>query len=349
MLKKILAYTMVLVILVTGIMMVPVAVAAEYVSSRTTLSGSSQSKINNINLAVDALNGTYVGYGSTFSFNDVVGPRTQSYGYEAAVNGRGAKVTGGGVSQVATTLYLALLDVQGEIAYDELKTYGSRFSDNYVSDGSLAVITDYSAGTDFIFTNYADDMYIEMWTNDNYVYCSITLGNVGTESSNEWNGAWGAPSQSVNFGSVRLGSASIYCGEEDNVIHNVTLAANCIYDTTLGNGDIFSFNSVVGPRTQSYGYESATNGRGVKVTGGGVAQVASVVWLAVKDVSDISIVEKSTYGKNYNQDYVASSSDAILTDYKAGTDFSFRYNGSGSITLYTYVDGNMLYCDIYRN
>ena len=106
---------------------------------------------------------------------------------------------------------------------------------------------------------------------------------------------------------------------------------------------------VVGPRTQSYGYESATNGRGVRVTGGGVAQVASVVWLAVKDVSDISIVEKSTYGKNYNQDYVASSSDAILTDYKAGTDFSFRYNGSGSITLYTYVDGNMLYCDIYRN
>ena len=39
-------------------------------------------------------------------------------------------------------------------------------------------------------------------------------------------------------------------------------------------------------------------------------------------------------------------SDAIVTDYKGKTDFSFRYNGGGTITFYTYVDGDSLYCDV---
>ena len=112
---------------------------------------------------------------------------------------------------------------------------------------------------------------------------------------------------------------------------------------------MFSFNDVVGPRTQKYGYVAATNGRGVKVTGGGVAQVASVIWLAIKDMDDIAIVEKNTYGKRYTEDYVSSSSDAILTDYNAGTDFSFRYTGDDSITIYTWIEDNTLYCEIYEN
>ena len=106
---------------------------------------------------------------------------------------------------------------------------------------------------------------------------------------------------------------------------------------------------MVGPREERYGYETAINGRGVKVVGGGVAQVASVVWLAIEDLDDVSIVEKSTYGKRYNQDYVESSADAILTDYNAGTDFAFRYVGDDSITLYTYLDGDTLHCDVYAN
>ena len=94
---------------------------------------------------------------------------------------------------------------------------------------------------------------------------------------------------------------------------------------------------------------AATNGRGVKVVGGGVAQVASVIWLAVKDMDDISIMEKSTYGKRYTENYVSSSSDAILTDYNAGTDFSFRYTGKESITIYTWLEGKTLNCEIMEN
>ena len=40
----------------------------------------------------------YVASGATFSFNDTVGPRTKAEGYVKALNDRGAKVMGGGVS-----------------------------------------------------------------------------------------------------------------------------------------------------------------------------------------------------------------------------------------------------------
>ena len=116
--------------------------------------------------------------------------------------------------------------------------------------------------------------------------------------------------------------------------------------TVLASGDTFSFNAIVGPRTAEQGYQSAVNGRGVAVTGGGVAQVASAVWLAVKDMADIAIVEKSTYGSRYSQNYVSSSADAILTDYNAGTDFSFRYTGAGSVTIQTYLSGDTLTCRV---
>ena len=102
----------------------------------------------------------------------------------------------------------------------------------------------------------------------------------------------------------------------------------------------------MGARTAGRGYQRAINGRGVEVTGGGVAQVASAVWLAVKGMADIAIVEKSTYGSRYNQDYVSSSADAILIDYSAGTDFSFRYTGTGSITIGASFTGGVLTCRV---
>lgn len=356
--KKILSSLLVLAIAVmsfaTGF-----AYAETYVSARTTLSGASSAKKSNIALAAESINGTYVGHGESFSFNDTVGPRTKGYGYVSAVNGRGVKVTGGGVAQVATTLYLALLDVPGDdVEFGEIKTYGSRFTDNYVNDGDLAVITDYSAGTDFSFDNYGEDMYIEMWVNENYVYCSITLGSEisdgatgssGWEWSSGWEGNWNADSSFGNTTSRVIASASIDPGDESGVLTNVENAANCICDITLNSREVFSFNDVVGPREEKYGYVGGTNGRGVRVIGGGVAQVASVIWLAVKDMDDIAIVEKSTYGKRYTENYVASSSDAILIDYNAGTDFSFRYTGDGSITIYTWMDNGILRCEIMGN
>ena len=342
MLKRMLSLALTLALALLPCLAAIPARAEEYGTSRTTLAGSSAAKINNIDLAIAAIDGVFVPYGAEFSFNDIVGPRTQEAGYLGAMNGRGATVVGGGVSQVATTLYMALMNLSGYIAFGELDVYGSRFVDNYVDDGALAIITDYRVGHDLSFTNYAGDMLIEIWENGSYIYCTITVSD-DDDGGDNWFGGWvSGPEQQL------IASASLYCGNDASVLHNVALAAACVDDTTLSAGDVFSFNGVVGPRSASYGYLSAVNGRGVNVVGGGVAQVASAIWLAVKGRGDIAIIEKSTYGDRYNQSYVANSSDAIVTDYNADTDFSFRYTGGDSITLSVTLEYNTLTCSIYR-
>ena len=132
-------------------------------------------------------------------------------------------------------------------------------------------------------------------------------------------------------------------------ISNIEIAIRSLNGLTVPGGGYFSFNDVVGPRSKAYGYQTAANGRGAKVTGGGVAQVASALWLAIKDSDDIVILEKSTYGKRYNQRYVADAADAILTDYASGKDFRFRYTGDTSLTIYAYVEDGCLYCDVYES
>ena len=325
---------------------VPASAADQYASYRTSTRGASSGRLGNMQRAALAINQVYVASGATFSFNDTVGPRTKAEGYVKALNDRGAKVMGGGVSQVATTLYMALLNLKaGSVAFDEVKTYGSDFNAGYIPDGDYAVVTDYKNDKDFRFTNRtSQSLLIETWFADNYLYCTVTQTASSFDSGN-W---FATPAPDGKTGRL-LGSSSIYCGNDKKLLNNIDLAATTIYDTTLRSGDTFSFNDVVGPRTKEYGYVRAINGRGVETTGGGVAQVASALWLAVKNAGDITVVEKSTYGEKYNQSYVSNSADAILTDYSDDIDFEFRYDGWGSITIYTWTDSGRLYCEIYRN
>ncbi len=427
MLRRMTALILALLLAVTS---APVALAAtESYSAHTPLFGSGSDKLNNLRLAAQAIDGTVVGPGQRFSFNGTVGPREKRRGYRTAPNGRGVLVTGGGGAQVATTLYLALLQMGADVNIDPVKTYGARFIDNYVQNPSLAIVTDYDAGIDLSFTNLTGDLSIDMWMAEDDLWCVVTVGrNSGLEIQDQGgsglsflDGKADYP-DSPNFfepipwdsdrfevedddrfevedddrfevedddrfevedddrfevedddrfevededysagddgfmfsGDSRddrsplgpQGSAIIHCGGDPDVVHNVTLAAECLNDTMLGSGDVFSFNDVVGPRTKKYGYRRAVNGRGAKVTGGGVAQVASALWLAVKHMDNIEIIEKSTYGSRYNQRYVADSADAIITDYSSGRDFRFRYVGRTRLTIYAYVDNGRLYCDV---
>ena len=265
--KRIMACALILALLMGTLC---AAVADVTYSAKTPLDGDS-AKRKNISRAADAIDEMELEYGESFSFNKVVGARTEKRGYVSAENGRGVKVIGGGVSQVASTLYMALLKLDDAIEYTERKTYGDKFTDDYVSDGDLAIVTDYSAGTDFAFVNYAGDMHISMWISSGYLNCALTLDD-------DW----------FDDHSPKTYTASIDIDEDDeDTLHNVELAAGSIYDTTLSHNDKFSFNKLVGPRTEKYGYISGMNGRGVRVTGGGVAQVASVIWLAVKVPSSV--------------------------------------------------------------
>lgn len=354
--KRFFAALLCVVVCISALAAAPFALAEERITMRTPLSGSTWAKIANIEIATRSLNGVTIPFGETFSFNDIVGPRTTAYGYQTAPNGRGAKVTGGGVAQAATTLYLALcqLELDEDIEFTDLETYGSRFKDNYVSSGSDAILVDETSGIDFTFINYAGDMTIEMWMTDNYLYCELTItseDDFSFETEDYADGFYsGMPSAELVPAMQRpIASASFYLEDNNALRDNIILAASSINDTVLAAGDLFSFNDSVGPRLEKYGYQSAVNGRGATVTGGGVAQVASVIWLASKDIDNIVMVEKSTYGSRYNQNYVANSNDAILVDYNAGRDFSFRNAGDTTLTLSVYVSGDQLICDIFEN
>lgn len=111
-------------------------IIAEYVTNTT----NNAVRNRNVELACNALNGTIIRSGEEFSFNDTIGQRTKEKGYgEAAAyfNGEVINEVGGGVCQVSSTLYNAVL-IAG------LKTTMRRshtFKPTYVTPGQDATVS----------------------------------------------------------------------------------------------------------------------------------------------------------------------------------------------------------------
>lgn len=310
------------------------------VTASTPLYNASSGQMTNINLAANALNGRYISARQQFSFNDIVGPRTAEAGYRNGVNGRGVSVRGGGVAQVAATVMLAAKQISN-VKFTELHVYGDKYTQGYVASGDDAVLTDYPSGKDFRFINNYDDMKIEVWVSRSYLYCTITV-YAGTGS-----GTTQPPS--TNYGTL-IGYASTPVSGTTTLKNNIRLASESVNGSQLGYYSTFSFNAIVGPRNNARGYGSAINGRGVHITGGGVAQVASTIYLAIKDLNCIKVTTLRTYGDDYNQRYVTDPEDAVVTDYNGNVDFCFRYNGYGTLTVVMYLNSSStrLTCEIYE-
>lgn len=82
----------------------------ERLASYSTAYAGTSDRITNLQLAVTALDGTLVAPGAEFSFNDTVGERTLERGFRPApviISGEYEEDVGGGVSQVATTVFNA--------------------------------------------------------------------------------------------------------------------------------------------------------------------------------------------------------------------------------------------------
>ena len=78
----------------------------------TSYPASSNERKSNIILATKTLNNTFVDVGAEFSFNLTVGERSEKRGYKVAniiQNGKFVQGVGGGVCQVSSTLYNAVL------------------------------------------------------------------------------------------------------------------------------------------------------------------------------------------------------------------------------------------------
>lgn len=134
----------------------------------TAYKSSSQSRCGNIDAAVAKINGSLLMPGERFSCLEHMVPFTAENGYFPAgsyYNGKLVDSYGGGVCQVSTTLYNAVL--LAELEVNQRNNHGLTVA--YVQLSSDAAIAE-SSGMDFIFTNNTNaPIYVEGFTKDKTV------------------------------------------------------------------------------------------------------------------------------------------------------------------------------------
>ena len=107
-------------------------------------------RVTNLKLASDKINETVVAPGETFSYNQVVGARTIEAGYKEAAIYSGGKVVdglGGGICQISSTLYNAVLRANLEI----VERRNHQFKPSYTNEGTDATVV--YGSIDFKFKN----------------------------------------------------------------------------------------------------------------------------------------------------------------------------------------------------
>ena len=118
----------------------------------TRLPKDTEARDNNIKLACKTINGVIVNSGEVFSFWDNLGCTTKENGYKKAKtftsDGKVTQSYGGGVCQISTTIYNAVLKVKG---LDVKERHEHSREVTYIEDGKDAAVSYGSA--DFKFKN----------------------------------------------------------------------------------------------------------------------------------------------------------------------------------------------------
>ncbi len=119
-------------------------------SFTTNYNARDTDRTTNLRLAAEKINGTVLMPGETFSYNTVVGERTIAAGYKEAAmyqNGEVVDGLGGGICQISTTLYNAVLYANLEI----VERRNHQFVPSYCNAGRDATVV--YGSIDFRFKN----------------------------------------------------------------------------------------------------------------------------------------------------------------------------------------------------
>ncbi len=140
---------------------VPPTITKADLEKQTTRIGSAYTAISttstperdkNIERACELISGTVIEPGMSFSFNDIVGPRTKKNGFELATvynYGKEEPGYGGGVCQVSSTIYVAAVRANMQI----LKRTQHGLKVNYTDYGLDATVNYDGKKIDFAFKN----------------------------------------------------------------------------------------------------------------------------------------------------------------------------------------------------
>ncbi len=126
---------------------------------------------------------------------------------------------------------------------------------------------------------------------------------------------------------------------------NVTLAARHINNVVLKTGDVFSYNNIVGERTEARGFAGAkvySGGNVVDGLGGGICQVSSTLYNAVL-FADLEIVARTCHSLPVT--YVPLGRDATVS--YGVIDFKFKNQYEKPVKVSSSIGGGTLTISIY--
>ncbi|MCM1187155.1 MAG: VanW family protein [Lachnoclostridium sp.] len=141
-------------------------------SYTTSYKSSTGGRAANVENAGEKMNGITVYPGEEFCSQPLMAPFTEANGYYAAssyINGKVVDSIGGGICQVSTTLYNAVLLAELEVTM----RYSHSMTVSYVDPSADAAIAS-SAGKDFKFVNNTEaPIYIECYTKNKEITFNI--------------------------------------------------------------------------------------------------------------------------------------------------------------------------------
>ncbi len=154
-------------------------------SAETSFSGSSSNRIYNIQKGADLINGYVLKPGETFSTNGVLGTRTLANGWKMAnayVSGTTEEQAGGGVCQLSSTLYNAVVKADLEI----VSRRNHSMPVSYMRKGLDATINSVGNIIDFKFKNNTDsDVVIFAWTSGKTLHFKLYRCEFATDEYDE--------------------------------------------------------------------------------------------------------------------------------------------------------------------
>ena len=126
-------------------------------------------------------------------------------------------------------------------------------------------------------------------------------------------------------------STKIYTKEDDRQ-NNISVACSSLNGTTVKNGDTFSFTKTLGKTSTSKGYEKAdvfVDGEVEHALGGGICQVSTTLYNAVRSVSKLDVTERHSHSNDVP--YIEKGKDAAVA--YGSYDFKFVNNTGNTIKI----------------
>lgn len=154
---------------------------------------------------------------------------------------------------------------------------------------------------------------------------TITVPEVTTESL-----------EALLFRDILGEQETLYYTYDSNRVNNLHLAVSKIDGLILNPGEEFSYNDIVGQRTEEAGFKSAgayDDGQVVQEIGGGVCQISSTLYSACL-YAQMEILERSNH--YFKVDYLDYSMDATVS--WPSPNFRFRNNREYPIKIHAFCN-----------